>query len=135
MMCNQWLTFSLQQEVYALNIMQLKEVLPYREITPIPNYGSCILGVINLRGAIVSVFDIARYLHLSPCLQTADTKILIIEQTNQTIGLLVDNVIEVISVNEQQINIAHNEQNQMIHGLYQHNQQLIIMLDIQDDFA
>jgi len=131
-MCDQWLTFNLRQEIYALNIMQLKEVLPYRAITKVPTYESDVLGVINLRGAIVSVFDIARHLNLPACTIDTDTKILIIEQTKHTVGLLVDNVIEVISVAHEQIRKSHQEQNQALYGLYHHNHNLIIMLDLQN---
>jgi len=133
-MSNQWLTFSLHQEVYALNIMQLKEVIPYRAITKIPACSSCIIGVINLRGTIVNVFDIAKYLNLASCAVNLDSKILITEQNNNILGLLVNNVIEVITVNNAHIRKSYQEQNQIIYGLYHNNKQMIIMLDIKDIF-
>jgi len=127
---SQWLTFSLNGATYALNIVQLKEVLPHREITPIPANAPHILGVINLRGVIVSVLDIARHLSLPSSAVTANTRIIIVEQTQQILGLMVDSVTEVINVDPTKIVLNAEGEHPWLYGIYQHQNELIIMVDV-----
>ena len=53
----QWVTFKLDNETYGINVMQVQEVLRYTEIAPVPGAPSYVLGIINLRGNVVTVID------------------------------------------------------------------------------
>src|SRR5690554_1482395 len=53
----QWVTFRLEDETYGINVMQVQEVLRYTEIAPVPGAPSYVLGIINLRGNVVTVID------------------------------------------------------------------------------
>lgn len=53
----QWVTFRLDNETYGINVMQVQEVLRYTEIAPVPGAPSYVLGIINLRGHVVTVID------------------------------------------------------------------------------
>ena len=53
----QWVTFRLDNESYGINVMQVQEVLRYTEIAPVPGAPSYVLGIINLRGNVVTVID------------------------------------------------------------------------------
>ncbi len=53
----QWVTFKLQEETYGINVMQVQEVLRYTEIAPVPGSPDYVLGIINLRGNVVTVID------------------------------------------------------------------------------
>ena len=53
----QWVTFKLENEVYGINVMQVQEVLRYSEIAPVPGAPVYVLGIINLRGNVVTVID------------------------------------------------------------------------------
>ena len=53
----QWVTFRLEGETYGINVMQVQEVLRYTEIAPVPGAPAYVLGIINLRGNVVTVID------------------------------------------------------------------------------
>ena len=53
----QWVTFKLDSETYGINVMQVQEVLRYSEIAPVPGAPDYVLGIINLRGNVVTVID------------------------------------------------------------------------------
>lgn len=53
----QWVTFQLEDETYGINVMQVREVLRYTEIAPVPGAPDYVLGIINLRGNVVTVID------------------------------------------------------------------------------
>ena len=53
----QWVTFQLEEETYGINVMQVREVLRYTEIAPVPGAPDYVLGIINLRGNVVTVID------------------------------------------------------------------------------
>ena len=53
----QWVTFQLDRETYGINVMQVQEVLRYTDIAPVPGAPDFVLGIINLRGNVVTVID------------------------------------------------------------------------------
>ncbi|MGB7390348.1 chemotaxis protein CheW, partial [Marinomonas sp.] len=91
----QYLTFKLIDETYGINVLQIKEVLRYSEIAPVPGAPSYVLGIVNLRGNVVTVVDTRVRFGLPECTITDDTRIIIIEHDGEQIGLLVDAVQEV----------------------------------------
>ncbi|AFO47944.1 purine-binding chemotaxis protein CheW [Pseudomonas putida DOT-T1E] len=74
----QWVTFRLDNESYGINVMQVQEVLRYTEIAPVPGAPSYVLGIINLRGNVVTVIDTRQRFGLMPTEVTDNTRIVII---------------------------------------------------------
>lgn len=99
------LTFILNSAVFAVSIVPVKEIISVVELTPVPLTASHLRGVMNLRGAVVPVVDLAARLGL-PAAQSSDrTSILLIEarfeDATHLVGLLVDAVREVVVLDEE----------------------------------
>ena len=90
-----WVTFKLGNEIYGVNVMQVREVLRYTDIAPVPGAPSYVLGIINLRGNVVTVIDTRARFGIPPAEVTDNTRIMIIESEKHVIGILVDSVAEV----------------------------------------
>src|SRR5574344_2493899 len=88
----QWVTFQLDNETYGINVMQVQEVLRYTEIAPVPGAPSYVLGIINLRGNVVTVIDTRQRFGLPPAEVGDNTRVVIIEADKQVIGIMVDSV-------------------------------------------
>ena len=74
-----WVTFQLGNEIYGVNVMQVREVLRYTDIAPVPGAPSYVLGIINLRGNVVTVIDTRARFGIPPAEVTDNTRIMIIE--------------------------------------------------------
>ncbi|WP_409525198.1 chemotaxis protein CheW [Nitrincola sp. MINF-07-Sa-05] len=98
----QYLTFMLTGETYAIGILRIKEIIEYGQLTEVPNMPSFIRGVINLRGAVVPVVDLTARFNKGSTALTRRTCIVIIEVINaeeqQVIGVMVDAVNEVLEI-------------------------------------
>jgi len=104
----QWVTFKLEEETYGINVMQVQEVLRYTEIAPVPGAPSYVLGIINLRGNVVTVIDTRARFGLMGAEVTDNSRIVIIEAEKQVIGILVDSVAEVVYLRSSEIDSAPN---------------------------
>jgi purine-binding chemotaxis protein CheW len=98
----QYLTLTLGEEDFAIEISHVREVVDYKAITKVPRMPEHLCGVINLRGNVVSVIDIGLKLGMDPIQKTTDTCIVIVEtdtegETSQ-MGVLADSVHEVIDL-------------------------------------
>ncbi|MEW8173340.1 MAG: chemotaxis protein CheW, partial [Candidatus Thiodiazotropha endolucinida] len=102
----QFVTFILMEEVYGINVMQVQEVLRITEIAPVPGAPSYVLGIINLRGNVVTVIDTRTRFGL-PTKEVDDaSRIIVIESEKQVVGILVDAVAEVVELRETDIDPA-----------------------------
>jgi purine-binding chemotaxis protein CheW len=130
----QWVTFHLEDEKYGVPVEQVKEVLRYTEITPVPGAPDYVLGIINLRGNVVTVLDTRKRFALQSFEITDATRIVIIEVDNQVIGILVDRVSEVMRLNSEEIetapNVGNDESSRYIQGVASRNGNLLILVDI-----
>ena len=99
----QWVTFQLEEETYGINVMQVREVLRYTEIAPVPGAPDYVLGIINLRGNVVTVIDTRSRFGLMEGEVTDNTRIIVIESERQVIGILVDSVAEVVYLRSSEI--------------------------------
>ncbi|MBJ7549982.1 chemotaxis protein CheW [Marinomonas ostreistagni] len=130
----QYLTFKLLDETYGINVMQIKEVLRYNEIAPVPGAQSYVLGIVNLRGNVVTVIDTRVRFSLPECTISDDTRIIIIEHDGEQIGMLVDAVKEVFYLYqgeiEQSPSVGNDEALMFIQGVYQKDEELVILLDL-----
>lgn len=94
------LTFQLQDQHYALPILQVREIVGLLPVTTIPQAPECLRGVVNLRGQVIGVVDLATVLGLSPAPDSDRTCVIVTETWNNgvatSIGLVVDQVSEVL---------------------------------------
>jgi purine-binding chemotaxis protein CheW len=140
---NQFFTFMLEKEIFAIDISQIKEVLEFTHITKVPQTPDMMKGVINLRGSVVPVIDMRLKFEMGEIEKTVDTCIVIIEimiDGNTTmIGALVDAVKEVMDLDSDQIEpspkIGTQLNTEYIKGMGKHDEQFIIILDIDKIFS
>lgn len=130
----QWVTFRLEGETYGINVMQVQEVLRYTEIAPVPGAPDYVLGIINLRGNVVTVIDTRSRFGLPPNEITDNSRIVIIEAEKQVVGILVDSVAEVVYLRSSEIdsapNIGTEESAKFIQGVSNHGDELLILVDL-----
>lgn len=132
----QWVTFRLENETYGINVMQVREVLRYSEIAPVPGAPSYVIGIINLRGNVVTVVDTRERFGLPTTEITDNTRIVILETENQVVGILVDAVAEVVYLRQSEIEVAPNVGNEdnarYIQGVSHKNDELLILIEIKN---
>jgi purine-binding chemotaxis protein CheW len=130
----QWVTFKLAGETYGINVMQVQEVLRYSEIAPVPGAPPYVLGIINLRGNVVTVIDTRHRFGLEPGDVTDNTRIVIIEADNHVVGMLVDSVAEVVYLRQSEIetapNVGNEESAKFIQGVCHKNNELLILIEL-----
>ena len=131
----QWGTFRLGDEIYGVNVMQIREVLRYTEITPVPGAPYFVLGIINLRGNVVTVIDTRIRFGLPVAEVDNNTRIVIVEVDKQVIGMLVDSVAEVTYLKESEIekapSVGNEETSKFITGVCNKNDELLILIDLE----
>jgi purine-binding chemotaxis protein CheW len=140
---NQYLTFSLADEQYAIEVTKVREVLEADEITRVPKMPPYMLGVINLRGSVVPVIDLRSKFAMEQTERTVDTSIIIleiqIEDEDILIGAFVDSVHEVIEIEEDQIEpapkIGTKLDTEFISGMGKRDDQFIIIINIDKVFS
>ncbi|MBF0349427.1 MAG: chemotaxis protein CheW [SAR324 cluster bacterium] len=139
----QYLTLTLDNEEFALDINKVREVLEVTTITKVPQMPSFMCGVINLRGSVVPVVDMRMKFGLEVTSKTVNTCIIIVEIHISTekvvIGALVDSVREVIELDHKFIQpppkIGTKLNTEFIKGMGKHNEGFLIILDIDKVFS
>ncbi len=130
----QWVTFQLEEETYGINVMQVREVLRYTEIAPVPGAPDYVLGIINLRGNVVTVIDTRSRFGLMQGETTDNTRIIVIESERQVIGILVDSVAEVVYLRSSEIDttpsVGTDESSKFIQGVSNRDGKLLILVDL-----
>lgn len=129
----QWATFRLEDEVYGIHVMQVKEVQRLTEIAPVPGAQHYVLGIVNLRGNVITVVDARTLFGLPQAEMTDSSRIIVIELDDQVIGVLVDQVADVVYLNRSELerapNIGTEESARFIQGVCYHNETLITLLN------
>ncbi len=136
---NQYLTFTLDEELFALEIGSVREVMYSIEITRVPRMARYYTGVINLRGNVVSVIDLKYLLSLGEIRKTIDTCIIIVElgddDDQMQMGVLADSVQEVIHFPPENIlpppKIGAKLNSEYIQGVGKRDDDFIIILNIE----
>ena len=130
----QWVTFRLGDEKYGINVMQVQEVLRVAEIAPVPGAPSYVLGIINLRGNVVTVIDTRNRFGLMSREADDSSRIVIIETASHIIGILVDSVAEVVELRSSDIetapNVGNEETSKYIQGVTSRDNELLILVDL-----
>jgi purine-binding chemotaxis protein CheW len=135
----QWVTFRLGDELYGINVMQVQEVLRMPDIVPVPGAQNYVIGIINLRGNVVTVIDLRNRFGLPPRDSEDSTRIIIIEADDQVIGIMVDSVAEVVELRSSEIEMApsvgNEESARYIQGVCSRGGVLLILVDLNKLFT
>lgn len=134
----QYLTFMLGAEVFAINILNIKEIIEYGQLTEVPRMPSFIRGVINLRGAVVPVIDLGARFGKEAASISRRTCVVIIEVEHegeqQVVGVMVDAVNAVLDIAADQIepapNFGANIRSEFIQGMGKITGKFIIILNV-----
>lgn len=143
LLAKQYLSFTLERELYAVKVLNVREVLERTRITKIPGMVPYILGIINLRGTVVPVADLRLRFDLAPEEDTIDTRIVVTELSLEgeqvVMGLLVDTVQEVLDIVPEQIQpppqVGTKVKTCFIEGMGQRENDFIILLNLKNVFT
>ncbi len=129
----QWVTFHLDNETYGVNVMAVKEVLRYTDIAAVPGAPDYVLGIINIRGTVISVINTRRRFGLSDQEPRDNTRIVIIEIGKYVVGIMVDSVAEVVYLRQSEIetapNVGKDDSGRFIQGVCNKNNELLILVE------
>ena len=139
----QYLTFKLADEIFALDVAKVREILEYTSITKVPQTPEFMRGVINLRGSVVPVIDMRLKFGMSTTEQTINTCIIVVEVTldgdTTVLGALADSVQEVVEMEPESIepapHIGTRLNTEFIKGMGKHEDQFVMILDIDRVFS
>ncbi len=137
----QYLTFTLDRELFALEISRVCEVVDCVRITEVPSLPGYLCGVINLRGSVISVIDLRLMFGMNKLEKTVDTCIIIVEVENGTLrmGALADSVREVVQLDPGRIEpppeFGTKLDTAFIRGIGRVNDNFMIILDIEQVLA
>ncbi len=128
-----YLVFSLGTERYALPLLDVKEVIAVPEFTPIPFTPSHFLGMMNLRGQVISVIDLRLKFGMKPQPST-ETSVIICDFSSVTVGVVVDSINSVLSCTTDQIQpkpqIESSKKTEYIMGVTKADDRLVVIIDI-----
>lgn len=139
----QYLTFSLGQEMFAVGILHIREIIEYGSVTTVPMMPSFVRGVINLRGSVVPVLDLAARFGRAACKITRRSCIVIVELESegeqQELGVIVDAVSEVLEIPASEIEPAPafgaKIRTDFIAGMGKVNDSFVIILNMNNVLA
>ncbi len=138
-LAGKYMTFKLANEEYGLEILKVREIIGLMDITRVPRTRDDIRGVINLRGRVIPVVDLRIRFGMEQMEATDQTVIIVVQcqvgSRDLTIGILVDQVLEVLNIAEKQIDPPPNfgvgaVDNRFILGVGKSERRVIFLLDI-----
>lgn len=134
-MPNEFLTFTLGDEEYGVDILKVQEIRGYDTVTKVPNAPAFIKGVINLRGTIVPVVDLRLKFSLGRAEYNEFTVMIILNVARRVVGMVVDGVSDVMQLTPEQIRPApefgSGVNTRFITGIGALEQRMLILMDIE----
>jgi purine-binding chemotaxis protein CheW len=132
---NQYLTFTLGEEEYGLDILKVQEIKGYDRATPLPDSPPCVKGVINLRGTVVPVVDVRSRFSMGEVAEDGESVVIVVTIDERLTGLLVDAVKDVLTILEENIQpapeITRGADSDLIGGIGQFGERMVTLLDIE----
>lgn len=117
----EFVTFFTGGQSFSMDIRQVREIRRWSPVTPLPHAPSEVLGVMNLRGSVIPIFDLAVRFGLQPTPDNPRNVVVIAAHDAQTVGLLVESVSEILSVSPERIqetpDLRHDNSRQSIIGV------------------
>ena len=131
---SQFLTFTVGDEEYGVDIMIVREVKGWVETTRLPNTPSYTRGVLNLRGVIVPIFDLRARFGGELTNATEKNVVVIVAVEERTVGILVDTVSDIITIHDSEIKPPPNHEaegkERCVSGLIPLEKQMVVLLDM-----
>ncbi len=131
---NKYLTFTLGDEEYGLEILKVREIIGLMEITNVPRMPNFVRGVINLRGKVIPVIDLRQKFGMERADNTKETCIIVVDLDGLLMGIVVDKVSEVLDIQEQDIEetptFGVSVDTEFIMGIGKAKGKIVIVLDI-----
>jgi len=135
----QLVSFNMGEETYGIEITKIREIILMGQITQVPETPHYIKGLINLRSTVIPVIDLRARFGLAESETTDDSRIMVLNVGDRTIGIVVDAVSEVLRVAGDQISPAPptvaSLGNEYMTGLVRLDEQLLILLDVDKLFG
>jgi purine-binding chemotaxis protein CheW len=139
---NQLVTFQLGEELYGINIMDVKEIVRVQDIRAIPNAPAYVEGIFNLRSEIIPIINLHKRFHLKKVLNSEEDELLsgfiIIDIDGMKLGVIIDRVSRVVTVEKEDIQpppqMLSGIGAEYIRGVVRQDQGYLIILNIRDLF-
>ena len=127
-----YLSFQLADETYAIEIRHVTEIVGIQKITEVPDMAEYVKGVINLRGSVIPVIDVRLRFSMGPKDYNDRTCLIVVNVNDSPVGLVVDSVKEVISIDPEKISappkVSQGDVNKYIKGIARFSESVIILL-------
>lgn len=131
---NEYLTFWLGDEYYAIDILAVQEIRTYEQVTTVVNMPNFIKGVMNLRGVVIPIVDMRIKFNLADITYNETTVVIILNIDSRVVGIVVDSVADVILLEDKDIqpppNFASTIDTKFIKGLADQNKQILVLINI-----
>lgn len=129
----EFLSLTVDGEVYGIDVTTIMEVIRVPEIAPVPSAQSDVLGIINLRGKIITILDARKKFGVTEAELTNESRIIIIQKDDSMLGLLVDGVIEVLKIPKDDIepspSVVEGTALQFFDGIYSKNGNFVVIFN------
>ncbi|KPA10959.1 Chemotaxis protein cheW [Candidatus Magnetomorum sp. HK-1] len=129
-------TFYVSEALCGMDILKIQEINKNMEITPVPNSPEYVVGVLNMRGRIVTIIDVCKKLGLPKTKATSKRRNIIVYSQNEYIGMLVDRVAEVVPAEWTKVtpppSNVRGVQGKYFEGVYKTKDGLIAILDVEE---
>ena len=127
-------TFVVSGSLFGMDTSMVQEVVRLTTVTPVHHATSCVVGVMNLRGHISTVIDLSERLGLGQVDLAGDKRIIIVEWSGERVGLVVDTMADVLSVDREAIDPApenvRSAQSHRMLGVFRSGERIVAMLDL-----
>ena len=131
----QLVLFRIASQMFGVEIELIKEIIPYQDVTPVPDTYDFVEGIVNLRGKIVTVIDMRRRLRVPVIRHDKSTRILILDLDGKLMGLIVDAASEVVRISSDAIGpppeLISEAGSNYITGVARLGERLIVLLNLQ----
>ena len=129
----QFISFSVGEEEYGLELLRVREVIRVRQITRLPKAPSFVKGMINLRGDVIPIIDLRDKFGLEAKEATATTRVIVVEVEAKLMGMVVDSASQVVRISPDQIDpppVLGGFSQEFITGVGKLDDRLIVLLNI-----
>lgn len=130
----QFVIFKLDTEEYGIDIMNVREIAPYQDVSKVPNTPKFIEGVINFRGVVIPIINLKKRFSLSDQGIQPDTRLIVINLEDKQIGFIVDEASETVRLDDSEIEPAPDliagVDRSYILGVGKKDKRLIILIDL-----
>lgn len=134
-MLNQYVVFHLEDELYGVDIHQVRGIEKVLPLTRVPNAPAFVRGVCNLRGSVIPVIDLKQRLAIPSGLDEANAKIIIVNIGKQTVGMTIDAAADVVSIDSQDVEpsptLVTGIDTEFIQGVAKISNRLLIILNLE----